>query len=78
MALLTINIPDPIANRVIDAFCSQHGWISIPISGTKVSFTKKILIDYIKTTVKRVEGEDAAGAARAAAEAAVETDIALM
>jgi hypothetical protein len=72
MATITITIPDAIVNRVLDGMVPV-----IPLNaqgqpvGTKAQVAKTMLIDYMKTTVRNTEAD----AARAVAQADVDTDI---
>lgn len=64
MAKLEINIPDEHVQRILDAFCTQFNYEELGGELTKVQFTKRHVIGFIKATVLRVEGEQAARQAR--------------
>ena len=74
MAILSITIPDAIANRVINAIALDHGW-SEENHLTKVQFAKQVVIDFMKSSVKAYERNQATEAAKITAEASVDTDI---
>lgn len=74
MAQIVITIPDSRVQRVVDAVARRHGWTTA--SGvTKAEFAKKVLIDIILGVVVAEEGEQAAEAARAAAEQKARAEI---
>lgn len=76
MASITLTIPDPILNRVLDALAAKWGYN--PAGGqTKAQFAKSALAAYVKATVKQYEAEVAAKAAFDSAQATTETDIAI-
>ena len=74
MASITVTVPDPILNRVLDALAAKWNY-NPAIDGTKAAFAKKSVANYLKATVKDYEATLAAEAARAAAQATAETDI---
>ena len=66
MATISITIPDAIMQRVLD------GMVPVPPQGlTQAQAAKAMLISYMKTTVRNTEAD----AARAVAQADVDTDI---
>lgn len=69
MADITITIPNPVVNRVLDAFAAHFGWIDEATSGTKVAFAKDQLRIWVKDIVKQ---EEAAAAQRAAYQATID------
>jgi hypothetical protein len=74
MASITINIPDGVAGRVLDAVAARYNWQQD--SGlTKAQFAKSIIVNLLKDTVKMHEGNVAAKAATATVEQAVESEI---
>lgn len=76
MAQITITIPDPVAQRVLDAMAVRYGWT--PESGfTKAQFAKKVLTDLLKESVRMHEGNLAAQEATNITNAAVDADIVL-
>lgn len=74
MAQITINIPDAVAARVIDAVATRHGW-SADSGLTKAQFAKRVIIGILKDTVKSHEANTAAEAAGQAARSAVDNEI---
>lgn len=76
MASTTLNIPDPVLPRVLDACAAKWGYT--PGGGqTKAQFFKAALGAYVKATVKQYEAEVAAKAAYDNAQNTAETDIAI-
>lgn len=56
MTRLTIDIPDAQTARVINAVCKDSGYD--PASGlSKAEYAKLAVISWLKSCVKRVEGE---------------------
>lgn len=56
MATITINIPDAITNKVIDALCERYMYDENKSVGeTKAQFSKRMLIEHIKDIVKEKE-----------------------
>jgi hypothetical protein len=53
MAQITLNIPDAVAPRVIDAICAELGYDG---TGTKNAFAKQQLVLWMKSIVKQHEG----------------------
>lgn len=76
MATITLTIPNNIVTRVIDGFVFDKGWnVDNPL--TKAQFAQSELLLYIKKSVKAYETNQAVSAAKATAEASVDTDIIL-
>lgn len=59
---LTITVSDSVANRVLDAIASEYNYQ--PGSETKAQFAKRMVIDFVKSAVRRYESYSAAEAAR--------------
>lgn len=76
MATLTINIPDPIAGRVLDALAARYEW-SAESGLTKAQFAKAVIIKLLKDAVRSHEGNIATQQANEATNAAVDTEIVL-
>jgi len=76
MATLSITIPTDQVNRVQDAICAVYGY-NPDTDGTKTAFTKGVVINFIKNTVKSYEVDQASVAAREAALADAEAGITL-
>ena len=80
MAQITIRVPDELMPRVLDAFCSVHGYQPFsdidqsPNLETKIAFVKRLLIEYLKESVKTIEGGQAAHVTRQQ----VERDLAIL
>lgn len=55
MAQITLNIPDAVAGRVLDAFAALYGWDPNG-SLTKSQFAKLQIIANIKSVVRDAEG----------------------
>lgn len=82
MPTITINIPDPIANRVIQGFAQRHGYSDTledgsPNPETRSQFAKRILIQYIKNSVREAEIQTASNTAATTAGQSADTDIQL-
>lgn len=77
MAQITINIPDAVLPRVINAFAAMYGYQATingqPNPVTKPQFAKQKVIEYVRRVVADTEG----GAAQVAAQAQANIDIAL-
>jgi hypothetical protein len=74
LATITINIPDAVVQRVLDAFADRYCWTAE--SGlTKAQFAKAVLVNLAKETVRMYEGRAAVDAAKAASDALVDADI---
>lgn len=83
MAQITINIPDAVAPRVINAFAKQYLYSPTlpdgvtPNPETKQEFAKRQVKEFIKRTVRQAEVESAKLTAQQTAEQSVDTDIVL-
>lgn len=66
MAEITINVPDAVVPRVLDAFADEFGY-DPEIDGTKAAFAKQRLASYVKQIVVNHEAETAARQAQTAA-----------
>ena len=85
MATITITIPNPVANRVIDSVCERYGYEDtieddgnrIPNPISKAQFAKQQLIAWVKDCVTYKEGNEAGNKARQEAIAKVEAEIQL-
>jgi len=82
MAIITINIPANITNRVIDGFAKRYAYAPTLEDGTanpetKTQFAKRKLIEFIKQSVREAEIQDATNAAATTAAASADTDIQL-
>lgn len=80
MASITITVPDAEAARIENAFTQTYSYTGQNPQGgaeTKNQFIKRMIIEFVKETVKRVEGEAAGKQARTAAEADVDGDLTL-
>lgn len=76
MARLTVDFPDAIAPRVLDAWAALYGWTAA--SGlSKAQFLKQDIIAKIKDAVRRYEGGAAGSAAQKTAHDKAETEITL-
>lgn len=91
MATITITIPNPLLNRVIDAYAYQHGYqdeipsasaepgpsqdILIPNPETKNQFVRRMLVRHVKQAVRAYEGRIAEDTARQEAHSKVEAEI---
>jgi hypothetical protein len=68
VASITITIPDAVVQRVLD------GMVPVAIEGeTQAQSAKRLIIDYMKTTVRNTEAD----VARAAAAADVDADVSM-
>jgi len=82
---ITINIPDPISQRVIDGIAYQHSYkdqVHDPETGTDIDnpetkgqYTKRMLILWAKDNVKSWEANQATDAARQTAIDSADSDI---
>lgn len=79
MANITITVPDNVANRLLDAIALEYRYTENQLQGeTKAQFAKRMLIeDWAKRILKRQEGNAAAEASRATAEAAANSDVSI-
>lgn len=76
MATITLTIPDPVLNRVLDAIASSKGYG--PGSGqTKAQFARSVIAAYIKSIVVEYESRSAADTAFRTAASTADTDIAI-
>lgn len=73
---LTIDIPDGVAQRLIDAVASNQGWTEA--SGqSKAQFAKRYVIETLRANVRQHEGARAGEQARRDAEDRADTEITL-
>jgi hypothetical protein len=82
MFQITITIQDAIENRVINKFAKRHNYATILEDGsdnpeTKRQFMKRLLLEYIKKSIKEVEVQEAVNVAAVSASASVDADIIL-
>jgi hypothetical protein len=82
MATITINIPDTIANRVLNDFAQRFNYSPTledgsPNPETKSQFAKRKLIEYIKQACREAEIQNATNTAATTAGTSVDTDIIL-
>jgi hypothetical protein len=78
MAQITLDIPAGQVNRVQNAFASQFGYTGLTPQGaaeTKAEFTKRMLIKFIKDTVKSVETGPAIETARQTVDSSIESQV---
>lgn len=74
MASINITIPDAVVSRVLDALSAKWGYDSN--SGlNKAQFARQTLAAYVKATVREYESHQAAVAAKATAQASVDSEI---
>lgn len=81
MATISINIPDPVAQRVTDGICGAFNY-ALSIEGvqnppTKAQFAKAQVIDFIKTTVKNYEAKQAEDTARSTVSSDIDSKLTL-
>lgn len=76
MATITINIPDAVAPRVLDAIAVRYEW-DVNSGLTKAQFAKDVIIALLKDTVRIHEANTAAQQASDLATTAVDVDILL-
>ena len=76
MAQITLDIPAPVTNRVLDAIAANNNY-NAGTDGTKAQFAKVQLVKFLKAQVAQFEGKSAARAAETAANLSVESDIAI-
>jgi hypothetical protein len=67
MAQVSINIPDALLPRVVNAFCIKYNY-NVGMGITKQEFARKCMIDIIRTTVTQTEESQAVLSAQQAAE----------
>ncbi|MCI0550615.1 MAG: hypothetical protein L0287_06650 [Anaerolineae bacterium] len=82
MAQMVINIPDGVANRVVNGLCKRYNYSDTlehgePNPETKAQFAKRKVVEFIKRAVRDVEIESASKAAGDAAGASADIDIVL-
>lgn len=82
MAQIVINIPDPVAPRVLNGFSSHYGYQATLDNGspnpeTKGQFAKRKLMEIIKHAVREAEMETARNVAATTAGTSVDNDIIL-
>lgn len=78
MAQLTFNIPDPVAQRVLDAFAAAHGYDAYLVSNpgtTKTQFLRISIINYVLSSVNAGEIPGIVLLAKKQAEDQIKTDI---
>ena len=86
MAKITIDIPDAVKDRVLNAISKAKGYhemVDDPVNSeemianpqSKAEFVKNHLVEYIKGLVKYQEGRSVAIAARQAAETKVDNEV---
>lgn len=74
MATMSINIPNTIAPRVLDALCDRGGWDG---TGDKAAFAKSVVLDYIVSVTRNFEADDEAKRAREVAATKATNEIVL-
>lgn len=81
MATITLNIPDAQLNRVVNGLATLYGYQATvngePNPQTKAQFAKAQILRFVKESVKAVEANADAEAARTAAVTKAETEITL-
>jgi hypothetical protein len=88
MARITIDFPDGVQSRIVDAFASVYGWSAtipgptegsdpIPNPISRAQFVKYRVLHFIRGTVRAHEAQQAQETARRAAEDAVDQEITL-
>ncbi len=88
MAVISITIPDPVVARVRTAFTNTYGYQAtipdpsnpgqtIPNPETASAFMRRMLMNFVKDTVKGYEASQAVRTARQTAVDAAENDISL-
>jgi len=76
MANITIQIPDAVLQRVLDAFAGNYNWTD-QLGVTKAQFARQKVQEFIKENVKAFEAQKAAEEARQTAITTVESEIVL-
>lgn len=74
MASFTVTIPDQIAADVVDALCEAGGWRSQALDGTKASFARAQVTNFVRGAYRTWKADTAAETARAAALSQATTD----
>lgn len=83
MATLSINVPDAVVVRVLDAIAARYGYIDENTGQprtpgqTKTQFAREVIRTIVKDAVKAHEAEIAQAAARQTAISNVESEIVL-
>lgn len=72
MATVTITIPDPVLDRVLDAFAATYNWDG---QGTKAAFARQKVAEYVKQVVKGYEAQRDSEAARTAAASKADSEV---
>lgn len=77
MATITLNIPNPVATRVMDAICTKFGYTGFVngVAQTKPEFVKAWIIRDLMNAVKEQEANTAAAMAAANAVTDADTNI---
>lgn len=81
--VITLTIPDAVATRVIDALCLRGGYsvavlqngVLVPNPLTRAQFARQTLVEFIKDSVKALEGETALRNAKAVADTKVDNEV---
>lgn len=76
MAQITIDIPNGVLSRVLDAFTVRYNYNPLT-DGTKAQFAKQTVINFIKRTVHDAEVGSAVSTAVSNTEADINTNIIL-
>jgi len=82
MSKITINIPEEVADRVIDGFCKRYNYTDVSANekknkAGKVKFVKEKVMEFIKRAVHEAEAEEARKAAMEAVSKSIDDDIVL-
>jgi hypothetical protein len=72
---IVLNIPDPVAEQVVETFARAHGWRSQQAHGDIGAFAGQRLIDTIMSVLRAQRGEEAAAVARQEAVALVDQHV---
>jgi len=76
MADITISIPTPVVNRVLDAIAAEYGYNENQLPAeTKGQFAKRMVVEWAKNVVRKQEGRTAQSVAYLAAIADVDTNV---
>jgi hypothetical protein len=74
MATISLQIPDAVLPRVIDALCADGEWTSAsPL--TRAQFARQQIITYVRSVVRQHEARIAREAAAAEADAKAESEV---